>query len=98
MSNGESKSHETRRRAEEKFAQAKQRDSDVMKSQRQIFEAETAKFFRLRALRLAKEAAEKKALARATAESSAAGAKKRTGPAKPSGRCKTSPAKSPPES
>jgi hypothetical protein len=65
MSNGDSRSAEARRRAEEKFAKAKRRDSDVMEYQRQILEAETAKFTRLRALRLAKEAADKAAAAEA---------------------------------
>jgi len=68
MSNGNSRSAEARRRAEEKFAKAKQRDSEVMEFQRRILEAETAKFTRLRALRLAKEAADKVAGARAAAE------------------------------
>jgi hypothetical protein len=89
MSNGDSRSAEARRRAEEKFAKAKRRDSDVMEYQRQILEAETAKFTRLRALRLAKEAADKAAEGRATGEAPA-GPKpdkpaKRAGRAKPAG-------------
>jgi hypothetical protein len=86
MSNGDSRSAEARRRAEEKFAKAKQRDSEVMEYQRQILEAETAKFTRLRALRLAKEAADKVAGTRAAAEA-APGSKptrtKRPGGSKP---------------
>ena len=68
-----SKDSEVRRRAEEKFAKARQREDDVMNSQRQIQQAEAAKLVRLRALRMAKEAAEKQAAETAAAEASAAG-------------------------
>ena len=54
-----SKNAEVRRRAEEKFAEATQRDQDVMVYQREIRQAELDKLLRLRALRLAKEAADK---------------------------------------
>jgi len=56
-----SKDSEARRRAEEKFVKARQREDDVMNSQRQLQQAEAAKLVRLRALRMAKEAAEKQA-------------------------------------
>ena len=69
-----SKDSEARRRAEEKFVKARQREDDVMNSQRQLQQAEAAKLVRLRALRLAKEAAEKQAAETAAAEASAAGA------------------------
>ena len=69
-----SKDSEARRRAEEKFVKAQQREHDVMNSQRQLQQAEAAKLVRLRALRLAKEAAEKQAAEAAAAEASAAGA------------------------
>jgi len=72
MSTWPSKSDEARRRAEEKFAKAQQRDTDVMDFQREIHKAETAKYTRLRALRLAKEAAEKEAKQRSVAEKAAA--------------------------
>ncbi len=65
-------SKSARRRAEEKLARGNQRVSDVMEYQRQMLEAETAKFVRLRALRLAKEAAEKGARSPAASKSSAA--------------------------
>lgn len=67
MQFGTSKNAETRRRAEEKFAKAKQREQDVMSIQRQAQQAEAAKFERLRALRLAKEAADRDALVLAEA-------------------------------
>ena len=67
MQFGTSKNAETRRRAEEKFAKAKQRDQDVMSFQRQAQQAEAAKIQRLRALRLAKEAADRDALVLAEA-------------------------------
>jgi hypothetical protein len=67
MDYGASKNASVRRRAEDKFAKAKQRDMDVMGHQRQLQQAEAAKLIRLRALRLAKEAADKDALAKAEA-------------------------------
>jgi hypothetical protein len=63
----EARNAEARRRGEEKFAKAKRRDTDIMEYQRQIQAAETAKFIRLRALRLAKEAADKQAAEAAAA-------------------------------
>ncbi|MFI5018962.1 MAG: hypothetical protein ACHQHK_13520 [Dongiales bacterium] len=75
MDYGASKNASVRRRAEDKFAKAKQRDMDVMGHQRQLQQAEAAKLIRLRALRLAKEAADRDALAKAEAEALAAGPK-----------------------
>ena len=75
MDYGASKNASVRRRVEDKFAKAKQRDMDVMGHQRQLQQAEAAKLIRLRALRLAKEAADKDALAKAEAEALAAGPK-----------------------
>jgi hypothetical protein len=80
MEFGESKNAETRRRAEQKFAKAKQREQDVMSFQRQAQQVEAAKIERLRALRLAKEASDRVALALAEAEAAAAAEK--TKPAK----------------
>ncbi len=80
MEFGASKNAETRRRAEQKFAKAKQREEDIMSFQRQAQQAEAAKFQRLRALRLAKEASDRDALVRAEAEAAAAAEK--TKPAK----------------
>jgi hypothetical protein len=54
-----SKNAEVRRRVEEKFAEATQYDQDVMADQRETRQAELDKLLRLRALRLAKEAADK---------------------------------------
>jgi hypothetical protein len=53
-----SKDSEARLRAEEKFAKAQRRETDIMNGQRQLWQAEADKLVRLRALRLAKEAAE----------------------------------------
>jgi hypothetical protein len=76
-------SKSARRRADEKLARGKQHVSDVMEYQRQMVEAETAKFVRLRALRLAKGAAEKGA--RSPAASNSSVASKRVEPAKGAG-------------
>jgi hypothetical protein len=65
-------SKSARRRAEDKSAKAKQHVPDAMEYQRQRLEAETAKFVRLRALRLAKEAAEKETRSPAASKSSTA--------------------------
>ena len=59
MEHSLSKKAEVRRRAEEKFADATQRDQDVMADRRLIQQAELDKLLRLRALRLAKEAADR---------------------------------------
>ena len=79
MDYGASKNASVRRRAEDKFAKAKQRDMDVMGHQRQLQQAEAAKLIRLRALRLAKEAADRDALAKAEAEALAAGPEAQAG-------------------
>lgn len=73
MSDMASNDSEVRRRAEEKFAKAQQRESDIMNSQRQLQKVEADKLVRLRTLRLAKEAAEKQAAETAAAEALAAG-------------------------
>ena len=57
MDYSSSKNAEVRRRAEEKFAEATHHDQDVLADQREIQQAELDKLLRLRALRLAKEAA-----------------------------------------
>jgi hypothetical protein len=69
-----SKDSEARLRAEEKFAKAQRRETDIMNGQRQLWQAEADKLVRLRALRLAKEAAEKQVAENAAAETSANGA------------------------
>jgi hypothetical protein len=63
-----SKALEARQRADDKFAKAKKRDAEVMNLQRQHQNAEQAKLQRLRALRLAKEAADRENLAKLEAE------------------------------
>ena len=63
-----SKAFEARQRAEDKFAKAKKRDAEVMNFQRQRQDAEQTKLLRLRALRLAKEAADRESLAKVEAE------------------------------
>ena len=70
-----SKSSEARLRAEDKFAKAQKRDAEVMDLQRQRRDAEQSKFQRLRALRLAKEAADRESLAKVQAEAALAAPK-----------------------
>jgi hypothetical protein len=65
MVHAPSKKAASRQRSEDRFTKIKQRDVDVMDHQRRIHEAETAKLIRLRGLRLAKEAADREAEARA---------------------------------
>ena len=84
-----SKAFEARQRAEDKFTKAKKRDAEVMSFQRQRQDAEEAKFLRLRALRLAKEAADRESLAKFEAEAALAAPKAKPRKAK---RPKTGPA------
>jgi hypothetical protein len=49
---------EARERGEARLAQLQRRDEDILTEQRKAQQAADAKFLRLRALRLAKEAAE----------------------------------------
>ena len=65
------KNAEVRRRAEEKFAEATHHDQDVLADQREIQQAELDKLLRLRALRLAKGAADKGVHERAQPETPA---------------------------
>ena len=85
MEHSLSKKAEVRRRAEENFAKATQRDQDVMVYQHQMQQAEVDKLLRLRALRLAKEAADKDTPGRAQSETPAQVRK-----AKPARRAKRS--------
>jgi len=62
-----SKDLEARRRADEKFAKVQRRERDVMDGQRQLWQAEGDKLVRLRALRLAREVADKQAAEKAPA-------------------------------
>jgi hypothetical protein len=65
---------EARQRAEERFTRLKQRDEDARKAYEEldrIQQAESAKTARLRALRLAKEAADTEAANRAAAAKAA---------------------------
>jgi len=71
------------RRAEHKFQKNKERDRSVVDHQRQIHQAEAAKLVRLRGLRLAKEAADRAAKARAAIEAAAGPERKRTPRVKP---------------
>jgi hypothetical protein len=66
---------EARQRAEERFSRLKQRDEDARKAYEElerVQQAEAAKTERLRALRLAKEAADAEAASRAAAAKAAA--------------------------
>jgi hypothetical protein len=62
---------EARRRAEEKLSKTKQRESEAVRQKEQAATAVANKTARLRALRLAKEAADKETAARAAAEKAA---------------------------
>lgn len=84
-----SKSFEARQRAEDKFTKAKKRDAEVMNFQRQRQDAEQTKLVRLRALRLAKEAADRESQAKVEAEAALAAPKAKPRKAK---RPKTEPA------
>ena len=89
MEDQRSKAFAARQRAEDKFAKAKKRDAEVMKFQRQRQDAEQTKLQRLRALRLAKEAADRENLAKVEAEAALAEPKAKPRKAK---RPKTEPA------
>ena len=78
-----SKAFEARQRAEDKFTKAKKRDTEVMDFQRQRQNAEEAKFQRLRALRLAKEAADRETQAKADAEAALTAPKAKPRKARP---------------
>ncbi|MGE5146296.1 MAG: hypothetical protein ACM3N5_06075 [Candidatus Eiseniibacteriota bacterium] len=56
-----SRADAARRKAQEKFAATKQRDADVRKDRDKALAAAVAKTERLKALRLAKEAADREA-------------------------------------
>ena len=71
-----SKKAAARQRSEDRFTKNQQR-LDVMDHQRRIHEAETAKLIRLRGLRLAKEATDQEAEARAALEAAATPGAKR---------------------
>ena len=60
---GGTRADAARRKAQEKFAAAKQRDSDVRKDRDKALAASIAKTARLKELRLAKEAADREAAA-----------------------------------
>ncbi len=68
MKSERSRTEDARRRAQEQFAKTKQRNADTLKDRERVRQATAAKTARLRALRLAKEAADKEALARDAAE------------------------------
>jgi hypothetical protein len=61
------RSEKAQRRAQDLFAKAKQRDAEALEERTRLQQAESEKYFRLRALRLAKEAADKEAKDRAAA-------------------------------
>jgi predicted negative regulator of RcsB-dependent stress response len=73
-----SRSEEARNRAQDLFAKAKQRDTDVIEHRTKLQQAGLEKYTRLRALRLAKEAADKEALDRAAAAKLGSGRKAKT--------------------
>ncbi len=65
--------------ANEKFAKAAAREAEFLREKEKLFQADAAKTARLRALRLAKEAADREALAKETEEKRAAAAAARLG-------------------
>jgi hypothetical protein len=73
-----SRSEEARNRAQDLFAKAKQRDADVIEHRTKLQKAGLEKYNRLRALRLAKEAADKEALHGAAAAKQASSRKPKT--------------------
>lgn len=72
-----------RQRAEDRLIKSKRRDEEVMDFQRRRQGAEEAKLTRLRSLRLAKEATDREALAKAKADEAAQAPPKRTRRVKP---------------
>jgi hypothetical protein len=58
----------------EKFTKAAAREAEFLREKEKLFQADAAKTARLRALRLAKEAADREALAKETEEKRAAAA------------------------
>jgi hypothetical protein len=62
-----SRSEEAQRRAQDLFAKAQQRDVEFVERRTRPQQAESEKYFRLRGLRLGKEAADKEAKDRAVA-------------------------------
>jgi hypothetical protein len=60
--------------ANEKFAKAAAREAEFLREKEKLFQADAAKTARLKALRLAKEAADREALAREIEEKRAAAA------------------------
>jgi hypothetical protein len=62
---GSSRADMARRKAQEKFAAVKRRDAEARKDRDKVVAATVAKTERLRALRLAKEAADREAAAAA---------------------------------
>jgi hypothetical protein len=68
MASNRVRSEESRQRAQEKFARIEQREKDFANERDKAFAAIVAKSARLRALRLAKQAADKEAAAKAKSE------------------------------
>jgi hypothetical protein len=68
MASNRVRSEESRQRAQEKFVQREQREKDAASDRNKAFAAVAAKSARLRALRLAKEAADKEAAEKAASE------------------------------
>jgi hypothetical protein len=71
MASNRLQSEETRRKAHEKFAKSEQRAKTVLSERHKAIAAVAAKSARLRALRLAKEAADNEAAAKKAAEKAA---------------------------
>lgn len=71
MASNRVRSEEARSRAQEKFAKAEQRAKDAMSDRNKASAVVAAKSARLRALRLAKEAADKEAAEKSAAEKAA---------------------------
>jgi hypothetical protein len=79
---GGARAEEARRKAQEQFAKVKQRDAEALKEREKIQAADAAKTARLRALRLAKEAADEAAAAQAAAAAKPVVVRRKRAPAK----------------
>lgn len=67
MNRKDQRDHDARQRAEAQWAKDRQRNAETVKQREQELQADAVKTARLRALRLAKEAAEREAAATAAA-------------------------------
>ena len=72
MASNRTRSEEARLKAHEKFAKAEKREKEAVRERDKAFAAAVSKTARLRALRLAKEAADKEAADKKAAETKSA--------------------------